>query len=435
MELVKSLFFGADAIPGSEPGTAGSGSGIGMTYTPTRKTKTYFMKLTLFAFLWIVFPLSLLLLGLPAVPVLWINHTYYRKYMRQLEKGLGALTVMTAYLFMPGTSLVLSGDFDKMKQTDKMVVMANHQIYPDWLYLICCAWAKNLHGDFRIMMIKVLNMIPIYGQVMQMFEFIYLNQKLEKDRPIIHKNLTLAKKEKDIPLWMLIFPEGTLNTPGNVKKSETYAEKMSISPHPRHCLLPKSAGLFYTIQDLQPSAPSLFDLTIGYTGVAASEVPFEVLLPDRVLLGNQYPQQVHIHCRQFEVSQIPGFGESAVSSPEAERKVRLDAWLRQVWMEKDERLSRFYNRGTLVDADKDKGRVSHVPIIPRNEDFLYLFMLLLGLWMVFPLYWAVVWWCLVSVVRVLWTILWVALKVVGFSRLFLWGGMILFLDGLVKKSG
>ncbi|KAJ3017285.1 UNVERIFIED_CONTAM: hypothetical protein HDU68_011761 [Siphonaria sp. JEL0065] len=438
LSIVTSLFFGGDTIPGSAPGTAGAESSGSSKEKKERKPKKpkspkFFLRVFLFAFLWIAAPLCSVLVGAPAVPLLWINHEYYRAYLRHVEKGIGALVVFTVYLFTPGSSLVLSGDFEKMKPNAKSVVMSNHQIYPDWLYLWCVAWYRNLHGDFRVMMIRVLSMIPILGQAMSLFEFIYLHQKLDKDRPILRKNLSQARKDKNLPLWMLIFPEGTLNTPGNIDKSRKYAEKMGIEQHPNHCILPKSTGLFYTIQDLQPVTTDLFDLTVGYSGVKTDQVPFEVLLPDKVFFDGEYPLEIHVHCTHYSVRDVPGFTPETINTTEEERKKPFDTWLRsEVWSAKDARLARFYTNGTLTDGETEKNG-KHVPLIPKSQDFFYLFGLLFGGYKIFPFYWTIIYWTLYLVFAAVYYAAWVLIQVVGFSRLILWTALILFLDGLVRK--
>ncbi|ORY37264.1 hypothetical protein BCR33DRAFT_701283 [Rhizoclosmatium globosum] len=299
----------------------------------------------------------------------------------------------------------------------KKVVLANHQAYPDWLYLWATAWVHNLHGDFRVMMIKVLSLIPIYGT------------KLDKDRPILKKNLGIARKE-DLPLWMLIFPEGTLNTPGNIEKSKKFAEKMQIAEHPNHCILPKSTGLFYTIQDLQPTCTDVFDLTIGYSNVTPGDIPFEVMNPIEVFFNGRYPKTVHIHCRQYSVPEIPGFEPDMINQPEEDRKKPFDTWLRTIWLEKDTYLARFYETKKMTSNEEKDGKL--VPLIPRSEDFLYLFMVLLGGYLILPVYVRLAYWAVYAVLYVVYWALWVVFKVVGFSRLTLWIAALLFLDGLVR---
>jgi 1-acyl-sn-glycerol-3-phosphate acyltransferase len=77
-------------------------------------------------------------------------------------------------------------------------------------------------------LIEALKMLPIFGQGMWFFEFVFMKQKWEKDKENMRVHLNRAKNP-DVPLWLLIFPEGTLNTPGNVEKSKNFAKKVGAS--------------------------------------------------------------------------------------------------------------------------------------------------------------------------------------------------------------
>lgn len=84
------------------------------------------------------------------------------------------------------------------------------------------------------MLISVLQYLPLFGLGMTFFEFIFLKQKLAKDRKTIIKHMNRQKTLwKDFPLWLLIFPEGTLNTPNNRATSRAYAKKTEMSEDPK----------------------------------------------------------------------------------------------------------------------------------------------------------------------------------------------------------
>ena len=84
---------------------------------------------------------------------------------------------------------------------------------------------RGAHGDVKIMLIEIIGKIPLLGFGIWFFDFIFMKQKWEKDKSNVEKHI-LKAKNPDIPLWFLLFPEGTLNTPGNVEKSKNYAKKV-----------------------------------------------------------------------------------------------------------------------------------------------------------------------------------------------------------------
>ncbi|KAJ3028535.1 UNVERIFIED_CONTAM: hypothetical protein HDU68_001468 [Siphonaria sp. JEL0065] len=396
MDLIKSLFTGDDAIPGRDTDAANTSSSKQAPAEP--KQAPYYVKMFIFAVLWTIVPFAVVLVGAPAIPLLYVNHSHYRAYMRQVERAMGSLVIITAYLFTPGSWLVLTGDFDQMRAHKKNVVFANHQ---------------------------VLQMIPLLGQGMQLLEFIFLNQKLEKDRGVIAENLQTARKDKNLPLWMLIFPEGGLNWKGGVEKSRAYAAKTGIENHPDHCILPRSTGLFLTLENLQPNATDAFDLTVGYSGVEPDQIPYDVLPPNKVFLEDQYPREIHVHIRKFHVPSIPGFQSTDLELPEENRRFMFDLWLQNVWREKDERLKEFYTYGDLrIKGDEPRQRV---PLIPHSEDWMYFVSLLLALDIVLPIYLGAIYWGLVLAARLGYIAVIGLLSMFGFSRISLFMALMTFL--------
>lgn len=110
---------------------------------------------------------------------------------------------------------------------------------------------------------------------MWFFEFIFLERKLAIDKKTIIDMLQKYKQRvPESPLWLLLFPEGTLNTPNNRITSRDYAKKMDISEQPKYVILPKATGLFMCADALMPKVTTLFDITIGYSGVEAHQIPY-----------------------------------------------------------------------------------------------------------------------------------------------------------------
>lgn len=144
----------------------------------------------------------------------------------------------------------------------------------------------------------------------------------------------------------VVFPEGTLNTPNNIEKSRKYALKMGLTEEPKHTLLPKSTGLLYSLSALRPEVHTLVDITIGYAGISAEQVPFDAYLVENVFFRNQKPPAIHMHVRTFNVNKIPGFNSgSVVDIEDLNVKKEFDVWLRARFMEKDALLKTFYESG------------------------------------------------------------------------------------------
>ncbi|KAG0774980.1 hypothetical protein G6F22_013644 [Rhizopus arrhizus] len=112
---------------------------------------------------------------------------------------------------------------------ERMIAIANHQIYADWIYIWCLAHLADKHDAIKIILKKSLEYLPIYGT------------KLEFDKDNIINNLQRSKENK-LPMWLVLFPEGTVISESTRKKSKDYAERMNMQDN-RYTLLPRSTGL------------------------------------------------------------------------------------------------------------------------------------------------------------------------------------------------
>lgn len=149
------------------------------------------------------------------------------------------------------------------------------QIYTDWLYLWWAAYTSGMHGHILIILKESLKYIPIIGEAMMLWGFIFLARNWAKDQARIHHRLSkiggekvgqLSGAQRLAPVWLLIFPEGTNTSVNGRRASKKWADK-SGQPDMRHCLLPKSTGLHYCLQELKGTVEWVYDCTIAYEGV------------------------------------------------------------------------------------------------------------------------------------------------------------------------
>ncbi|WVW83048.1 hypothetical protein I302_105065 [Kwoniella bestiolae CBS 10118] len=122
--------------------------------------------------------------------------------------------------------------------------MANHQAYLDWMYLwILSCYAGHSRGII-ILLKASLKKIPVIGWGMSG----------QEDHTTETSGLLWPKKRS--PLWLLIFPEGTISD-------------FATMLHPR------STGLLFCLRTLLPQVPDLqlLDVTIGYPGVPYGKYP------------------------------------------------------------------------------------------------------------------------------------------------------------------
>ncbi|CEI89631.1 hypothetical protein RMCBS344292_03982 [Rhizopus microsporus] len=218
---------------------------------------------------------------------------------------------------------------------EKLIMMANHQILVDWIYIWFLAYLSKAHGSLKIMLKHSLSLIPIYGT------------KLESDKDTVINNLERARK-RNMPMWLMLFPEGTVISDDTRARSKAYAQKFNMEDY-KFTLLPRTTGLLLCKDTLGDSVEWLYDLTIGYPGIPVGENPEDALTMKYIFCDRKGPHKIHIHIRRYRIDSLP-------SDPE-----RFTPWLFERWAEKDKRLV-YYN---------ETGKFPEEPVIEDEDELLY----------------------------------------------------------------
>ncbi|CEP61208.1 lysophospholipid acyltransferase family protein LALA0_S02e09164g [Lachancea lanzarotensis] len=262
----------------------------------------------------------------------------------------------------------------------KSLLIANHQIYTDWVFLWWLTYTGGLAGNVFIMLKQSLARIPILGYGMENYKFIFMNRKWSKDKINLANRLSnmdhnargvgdlagkhfSAKTEEGLEVWtdqdphyvdrsqkswpysLIIFPEGTNLSQNTRNKSEIFAAKANLENF-RNLVIPRSTGLRFALQELRNSCEVVYDATIGYSGVKQNEYGQDIYQLGNIFLKGQAPELVDIHLRAFELDEIPIDDESKFSE-----------WLLKVWREKDELLDYYYEHKNF---DRGPGETSQV---------------------------------------------------------------------------
>jgi hypothetical protein len=225
---------------------------------------------------------------------------------------------------------------------DRMVLMANHQLYTDWLYLWWIAYTNNMHGFIYIILKESLKNIPIIGWGAQFYNFIFLSRKWEEDQRTFKKHLSKLNKKGD-PMWLIIFPEGTNLSKTTRERSQQWAQKNGLQDM-KHQLLPRSTGLKFCLNELRDTTDWLYDCTIAYEGVPEGQFGQDIFTLRSSFFEGRPPKSVNMHWRRFHFDDIP-----------YENTHAFEVWLRNRWREKDYMLEYFsrHNRFPAEDFWKN----------------------------------------------------------------------------------
>ena len=278
-----------------------------------------------------------------------IDPQFYDAYMAYTKECFAILITCLTQWWAP-TVVRVSGDSSMVGQlikrkdgslqcnfADRMVLMANHQLYTDWLYLWWIAYTNNMHGFIYIILKESLKNIPIIGWGAQFYNFIFLSRKWEEDQRTFKKHLSKLNKKGD-PMWLIIFPEGTNLSPTTRERSKQWADKNGLQDM-KHQLLPRSTGLRFCLNELKETTDWLYDCTIAYEGIPPGQFGQDIFTLRSSFFEGRPPKSVNMHWRRFRVSDIP-----------YENTHAFEVWLRNRWREKDYMLE-YFSRHTRFPAE------------------------------------------------------------------------------------
>ncbi|RMZ72024.1 1-acyl-sn-glycerol-3-phosphate acyltransferase gamma [Pyrenophora seminiperda CCB06] len=282
-------------------------------------------------------------------PLKLIDPQFYDAYMAYTKECFAILITCLTQWWAP-TVVRVSGDSSMVGQlikrkdgslqcnfADRMVLMANHQLYTDWLYLWWIAYTNNMHGFIYIILKESLKNIPIIGWGAQFYNFIFLSRKWEEDQRTFKKHLSKLNKKGD-PMWLIIFPEGTNLSPTTRERSKQWADKNGLQDM-KHQLLPRSTGLRFCLNELKETTDWLYDCTIAYEGIPPGQFGQDIFTLRSSFFEGRPPKSVNMHWRRFRIADIP-----------VENTHAFEVWLRNRWREKDYMLE-YFSRHTRFPAE------------------------------------------------------------------------------------
>ncbi|KAK2785051.1 hypothetical protein FQN52_008773 [Onygenales sp. PD_12] len=297
-------------------------------------------------------------------PLYFVNRQWFNSWMAMTKGSFGlAITALTEWgcptpIRVSGDKSV-QGQFGLTKDgklktlfPERLVLISNHQVYTDWLYLWWFSYTADMHGHIYIILKESLKYIPLIGQGMMFYGFIFMARKWASDKPRLqhrleklktyHQGPTPGSQLLD-PMWLLIFPEGT-NLSKNTKGiSDRYGAKQGLPPF-RHQILPRSTGLFFCLQQLRGTLDYVYDCTIGYEGPPKGSLAETYFTLRSTYLRGRPPKVVNFYWRRFAVADIP-----------LDDQNEFEAWIIKRWAEKDDLLEQFVETGKFPPCEWESG--------------------------------------------------------------------------------
>ncbi|KAG0652057.1 putative acyltransferase [Hyphodiscus hymeniophilus] len=297
------------------------------------------------------------------VPLYWYNKDLYYAYMALTKQSFGIFVTTLTQWWTP-TVVRISGDASvagQLKKTedgrvecdfpDRMVLIANHQLYSDWLYLWWIAYTNKtrMHGHIYIILKESLKYVPVIGWGMMFYGFIFISTKTGTSFEATEDSTLgpMSGSEGLDPMWLLLFPEGTNASDNGRRRSAQWAEKTGIKDM-EHQLLPRSTGMYFCLNELDGTVEYVYDCTLAYEGIARGKFGQDYYSLRSMYLQGRPPPSVNMYWRRFAVKDIP-LGDHE----------EFDLWLRERWYEKDALIDQYITTGRFPGIVKGTNGVTN----------------------------------------------------------------------------
>ncbi|KAI1767971.1 acyltransferase-domain-containing protein [Hypoxylon sp. FL1150] len=327
-------------------------------------------------------------------PLYYLSRELYYAYMSLTKASFGLLITTMTQWWAP-TVIRISGDASVAGQLsltpdgrvqcafpERMVMIANHQIYTDWLYLWWVGYTNNphMHGHIYIILKESLKWIPVLGPGCMFLGFIFMSRKMAVDQPrLAHRLGKLKTQHTDPdgesyldPMWLLLFPEGTnLSNNGRVKSAK-WAAKTGLRDM-EHLMLPRSTGMFFCLNELKGTVEYVYDCTVAYEGVPRGGYGEDYFTLSSTYFQGRPPKSVNFYWRRFALADMP-----------LDDQEKFDVWLRERWYEKDALLEQYVSTGRF--PANGAGIKGHVETEVRTQywwEFVKIFVMLGTFGMIF----------------------------------------------------
>ncbi|KAF0439675.1 acyltransferase-domain-containing protein [Gigaspora margarita] len=109
-----------------------------------------------------------------AALLIWpLNKNLFRNIIIHTQKCYGILLVTITQFFAPCEVIITTDESAKgvlsptckFNFPDRMILIGNHQIYADWIYIWAFSYMSNMHGAVKIILKASLKWMPIFGWV------------------------------------------------------------------------------------------------------------------------------------------------------------------------------------------------------------------------------------------------------------------------------
>lgn len=243
--------------------------------------------------------------------------------VNQMLCGVHVYTYLIMIHDVMGIEIVFSGD--KIRKYESAVQILNHISFFDYWILCSSVATRALRGNAVRYFGKeeIFYYFP-FGTGLYLSGTVYFKRNWKAFAHLVEQAFSFMYSMPELPIWLVIFPEGTRFTPDKQKKSQQFARERNLNVL-THVLNPRYKGFQVTVDHIRPLIDVVYDITAAFEGNRYPTLT--------TLLNGTYARTVYIEVDRHPVHSLP------------DSKEGLKTWLYDAWDRKDAKLEYFNKHG------------------------------------------------------------------------------------------
>jgi len=200
-------------------------------------------------------------------PVWFLSKELYRRCCKFISQAWWRIAVFIPLHWCKAeVKLYTTDSLEELSSHESVICIANHRYTHDWLLDWIMAEYYGMLGQCKAFVKAVVAKFPILGWSMWFNEFVFLSRsKTGQDLSKIRKSMDHLR-EYSIPVWLLLYPEGTRYTKEKHDQSMEFAKEKGLKTL-KHLLLPRPKGFHESISCLHNSnVKAVYDCTVVLDG-------------------------------------------------------------------------------------------------------------------------------------------------------------------------
>jgi len=203
-------------------------------------------------------------------------------------------------------------------RSGRILVISNHKTRIDWFMLWMVFNELDLNSRLLIVMKEEIRSFPIMGWAVQ-FCAIFLKRNRVDDCTMVKSFLEATREHRSNEV-VLLFPEGSDLSKGNLEKNTQRAKKLGLTAT-KYTLLPRTTGFEWFVK--YGGFDHIVDLTLEYDS--------DVRIGEEHILAGKYPKGILCHIQYTKMT------EQLQNNPAK--------WLSSCFERKEESLRLFHEEG------------------------------------------------------------------------------------------